>query len=174
MSRPSARWRPIFVVANVLVLLGLIGVALWISLRPASPDKPGATPNPLGAGAPRVTRNPVFSVAPTFPASIPLTPTQALLTGHVLDAGTRAPLAGAQVDIDQAGGKLTLHTDATGRFATAVETARPFGFTVDAAKHGGGVGFGKLCPGDRKDFQVPLPPAGGPPSAPVALQGSAC
>jgi len=178
-----AHWRRLFAIGNVLLLLGLIGAALWISLRPSSPTRSSTSgPSPVAGTGSRspatgpagVTRTPVFTVAPSYPASVPLTPTQALLTGHVFDAGNKSPLAGAEVNIDAAGGKLTIHTDAAGQFTTAVETARPFGFTVDAPKHGGGVGFGKLCPGDKKDVAVPLPAAGGPPAAPIALQGSKC
>lgn len=98
---------------------------------------------------------------------------QALLSGKVVDAQTKEPLPGARLVIDQEGGRLTVVADAKGAFEKVVNASRPIGFTADAPGHQGTAGFGKLCPGERRQLQLELPPAGNrsAPPAPLVIKG---
>jgi len=106
-------------------------------------------------------------------APVKLSGSHALLSGRVVDGVTKSPLAAAVIRIDQAGGPLSLKTDAKGFYSSVVDVSRPIGLTIDASAHQGAVAFGKLCPGERRDLTVALPPAHQKtaPPAPMVLQG---
>lgn len=98
---------------------------------------------------------------------------QALLSGRVVDSQTKKPLPGARLVIDQEGGRLTVVADDKGAFEKVINASRPIGFTADAPGHQGTAGFGKLCPGERRQVELQLPPAGNrsAPPAPLVLKG---
>ncbi|HUP68191.1 MAG TPA: hypothetical protein VM142_00070 [Acidimicrobiales bacterium] len=98
---------------------------------------------------------------------------QALLSGKVVDAQTKKPLPGARLLIDQEGGRLSVVADGKGTFQQVINASRPIGFTADAPGHQGTAGFGKLCPGERRQLDLELPPAGNrsAPPAPLVLKG---
>jgi len=106
-------------------------------------------------------------------APVKLSGSHAFLSGRVVDSVTKKPLSGAVLRIDQAGAPLSLKTDVKGFYSSVVDVSRPIGLTIDASAHQGAVAFGKLCPGERRDLTVALPPANQKtaPPAPMVLQG---
>jgi len=136
-------------VAGIVVVTVVVGVVLVARHRSASSS---------GAGP-----------APT--TEVPLAPGQALLTGIVSDDVSKAPIRGAQVKIDHAGGPTTVTTDRNGGYRAAVDASRPIALTIDADRYRGTVAFGKLCPGERRTLSVALRPVepGAVPPAPIVL-----
>lgn len=153
MTRSSAR-RPKLRVALIVVIGALLAAA--VAFRASYDDSGGRG---KGKGA-----------KPSGPA---LSGNQALLSGTVIDAESKTPLPGARLVIDQEGGRITVVADAKGHYRTVVNVSRPIGFTADAPAHQGTAGFGKLCPGERRELTLSLPPAGtrSAPPAPLVLRG---
>lgn len=110
---------------------------------------------------------------PTTTTPEKLSPTQAVITGHVTDAESHAPIEGAVVTVDHAGGPLTVRTDGRGAYRAVLDVSRPIALTIDAPGHQGEAAFGKLCPGERRDLPVDLTPAhdnARAPAAPMVLE----
>lgn len=103
----------------------------------------------------------------------PLPPGHALLRGAVVDAETEQGLAGVTVKVEHAGGSSSVRTDGRGRYRVVVDAAQPIALTADAPGRPGLVAFGKLCPGERRDLRLALPPGrtNTPPPAPMVLSG---
>lgn len=131
---------------GVVAIAALFGVALAVWLLTRDTTEP--------------------ATAPVMPEK--LSPTQAVLTGHVTDAESQTPLEGAVVTVDHAGGPLTVLTDAGGAYWAVLDVSRPIALTIDAPGHQGAAVFGKLCPGEQRDLPVALTPAHDNARAPVA------
>lgn len=104
-----------------------------------------------------------------------LSGSQALVFGRVVDAKTKAPIAGARILIKQGEEPLTARADPRGRFSAVVSTGEPFGFETQASGYMGTAAgaVAGLCPRERFRLNLSLLPAGTreAPPAPLFLTG---
>lgn len=125
-----------------------------------------------------LTRGHRGSAGPAGPVQVPgLSGSQALLSGRVEDAASKAPLSGVVIRVQGSDGAVTARTDQQGRYQVVLTASGPIAVTVDLPGYTGEAAFGSLCPGERVEFSLMLTVArsAGPPSAPLAIpSGGGC
>jgi hypothetical protein len=122
---PRTWWAPVLIVVAILVLLGLIGLGLWLAVRGGPAAVPSASPAPSSAAS---SPSPILSPTPGPTASA--SPTVTTVSIPVLRG---VPVSDAQQILQSRGLNSTVVTRASDQPAgTVIETDPPAGTQVPA------------------------------------------